>query len=278
MYARCTRVAHETAWKNLFVMRAVKTPYRGRAGHVLRGYLLKLWTDAEHAYRERILDVVARLEPETLLDLGCHDGAWTRRVADAAGPRLETVTGVETVTAARQEAARKGITAIAADLNDPLPFADESFDVVHANQVIEHVRNLDLFASEIRRVLRSGGHAVICTENLASWHNVAALIFGYMPFSLTNISARGAIGNPFNIASTAAADLDPAWFHTRVLTGIGLIELFELNDLHVVQRFGSGYHPLPPALADQVARRDFRHAAFIGVVAQKRAGDSADAS
>jgi len=135
--------------------------------------------------------------------------------------------------------------------------------------VLEHVRDVALFVSEIRRVMRSGGHAVVCTENLASWHNIAALALGYMPFSLTNISVRGAIGNPFNIASTAAEDLDPAWFHTRVLTAVALTELFELTGLRVVERFASGYHPLPSALADQLARRDFRHAAFIGVVVQK---------
>jgi SAM-dependent methyltransferase len=233
--------------------------------------------DAEDAYRSQILDAIRRLAPEALLDLGCHDGAWTRRLADAAGGHvLQRLGGVEIVEDARLEAVRRGIDAIAADLNEPLPYDDEIFDVVHANQVLEHVRDLDVFVGEIRRVLRPGGFAVVCTENLASWHNVAALALGYMPFSLTNISNRGAIGNPFCLAGVPADEFNPAWFHTRVLTGAGLTHLFELHRFAVVERFASGYHPLPPVLARRIARLDFRHAAFIGTVARKPLADTSN--
>jgi SAM-dependent methyltransferase len=248
---------------------SVGARYRGHIGQALHRYLFGLWVNAEETYRGRILDIVGRAQPEALLDLGCHDGAWTEQLADAAGPQLQRASGIEIVDEARREADARGIEAISGDLNEPLPYEDESFDLVHANQVIEHVRDLDLFISEIRRVLRPGGRAVICTENLASWHNVGALIAGYMPFSLTNISTRGAIGNPFSLAMTQASELDSSWFHTRVLTSVGLVQLFDLHDLPVVERFASGYHPLPSAIADRVARRDFRHAAFIGIVAHK---------
>jgi hypothetical protein len=52
----------------------------------------------------------------------------------------------------------------------------------------------------------------------------------------------------------------------------GLEQLFRFHRLEVVEKFASGYHPLPPRLARRVARRDVRHAAFIGVVAEKLAG------
>ena len=176
---------------------------------------------------------------------------------------------MELVEEARKAAEGRGIEAVAANLNEKLPFGDGSFDLVHANQVIEHVLDLDVFVTEIARVLRPGGRAIICTENLASWHNVAALMIGFMPFSLTNISSRGAIGNPFSLASTPAAELETSWFHTRVLTAVGLEHLFRVHGLDVIERFATGYHPLPPRLARVAARWDIRHAAFIGVVAEK---------
>jgi SAM-dependent methyltransferase len=245
------------------------TPYRGRLARSTRSYLLNLWTEAEDAYRNRILELVASARPASLLDLGCHDGAWTEQLVRASGGSVERAAGVEVVEDARKAAERRGIEAVAADLNEQFPFADASFELVHANQVIEHVLDLDHFVTEIVRVLRPGGRAIVCTENLASWHNIAALVLGFMPFSLTNISSRGAIGNPFNLASTPAPELETSWFHTRVLTAVGLEHVFRVHGLDMVTRFGTGYHPLPPRLARVAARRDVRHAAFIGVVAEK---------
>ena len=245
--------------------------YRGRLGRSARDYLLGLWLSAEADYRERIVDVVAEARPQTLLDLGCDDGSFTERLVESAGA-VEYAAGIEIVDTAREEARRRGIEAVSGDLNATFPFEDDSFDLVHANQVIEHIVALDKFVEEILRVLRPGGSAVICTENLASWHNVTALALGFMPFSLTNISKRGAIGNPFALAETPAAELESSWFHTRVLTAVGLAQVFSAHGFEVVERFGTGYHPLPHRLAKAVARRDVRHAAFIGVVARKTGG------
>jgi SAM-dependent methyltransferase len=234
-------------------------------------YLEGLWVDAEDAYRARILDVVAAARPTSLLDLGCHDGAWTRRLADAGGAQLARVSGVEVVPAAAEAARGRGVEVELADLNDPLPYEDASFDLAHANQVIEHISDLDRFVSEVRRVLVPGGRAVVCTENLASWHNVAALVAGFMPFSLTNVSERGAVGNPLALGARQDVAFEPSWAHTRVLTTVGLAHLFELHDLRVRERFGSGYHPLPPWAARRLAPWDVRHAAFIGLVAERAA-------
>lgn len=245
------------------------TAYGGFAGPAARSYLFSLWTAAEDAYRRWILDAVRRAAPTSLLDLGCHDGSWTSALVEAAGSQLRRTCGVEIVPNAGDEARRRGIEVVATDLNDPLPYTDAIFDLVHANQVIEHLADLDRFVSELARVLRPGGRGIVCTENLASWHNVAALALGYMPFSLTNISERGAVGNPFGLAGTPPEELARSWFHTRVLTAVGLAQLFELHGFRVSERFGAGYHPLPPAVAQRIAARDVRHAAFIGIVAEK---------
>lgn len=245
--------------------------YRGALGRPVLRYLERLWADAEDDYRNRILEVVAAARPAAMVDLGCHDGAWTRRLADAAGPQLERVCGLEVVPEAAEAARARGIEVETGDLRDPLPYPDDSFDLVHANQVIEHVPDLDVFASEVRRVLRPRGRALVCTENLASWHNVAALVAGYTPFSLTNVSARGALGNPFALGPEQDGAFEPSWAHTRVLTTVGLVHLLELHGLRLVARFGTGYHPLPPRLARRAAAHDARHAAFACVVAEKPA-------
>jgi SAM-dependent methyltransferase len=46
---------------------------------------------------------------------------------------------------------------IVADLEGPLPIDDNTYDVVYANQVFEHVTNLVGLMHEIHRVLKPGG-------------------------------------------------------------------------------------------------------------------------
>jgi SAM-dependent methyltransferase len=46
---------------------------------------------------------------------------------------------------------------VVADLNGALPFPDEAFDAVSANQVLEHVADLVGLVYEVHRILRPGG-------------------------------------------------------------------------------------------------------------------------
>jgi SAM-dependent methyltransferase len=197
-----------------------------------------------------------------LLDLGCDDGANTSRFAEVAG--AGAVHGVEIVHDRAELARARGIEVAEASLNEPLPYPDDSFDVVVSNQVIEHLADTDRFVSETRRVLRPGGTAIISTENLASWHNIAALVLGWQPFSLTNVSqARRGVGNPLAVHR----DGEPphkAWEHLRVFGYRGLVELFHAHRFDEVDVLGAGYFPLPAG----VGRRDPRHAAFLTVVAR----------
>src|SRR5262249_22326239 len=130
-----------------------------------------------------------------LLDLGCGDGERTMQFARAA--QAASVTGVEVTDEHAAEAHARGIEVVRADLSERLPMDDGSFDVVLSNQVIEHLADTDTFVAECKRLVRPGGLCVCSTENLASWHNVAALTLGWQPFSLTNVSSmRLGIGNP----------------------------------------------------------------------------------
>lgn len=199
-----------------------------------------------------------------LLDAGCDDGNLTMRFAAAAGSTQ--VSGIEVVEARAHLAAERGVDVTAADLNEVLPYEDSTFDVVCSNQVIEHLSNTDNFVSELYRILRPGGYVVASTENLASWHNVFALILGWQPFSLTNVSRqRLGLGNPLAIHRGQSWFVGETWQHLRVFAQRGLRELFEAHGFAVERVIGAGYYPLPA----RIGRRDSRHAAFITVKARK---------
>jgi len=196
-----------------------------------------------------------------LLDLGCDDGERTMRFAAAAG--ASEIFGVEFIPERAAIARGRGIETVEQSLETPLPFEDRSFDVILSNQVIEHLFDTDTFVGEIRRLLKPGGVSVTSTENLASWHNIGALVMGWQPFSLTNVTAkRGGVGNPLAV-TRADPPPRPGWQHHRVFAARGLVELFEAHGFERVQLLGAGYYPFSPKLG----RRWPRHASFLTVVA-----------
>ncbi|MEM3658613.1 MAG: methyltransferase domain-containing protein [Candidatus Hadarchaeum sp.] len=63
------------------------------------------------------------------------------------------------------------------DLNHPTGFSAESFDVIVAAEIIEHLENPREVAREWFRLLCPGGILIMTTPNNESWRAIAALIF-----------------------------------------------------------------------------------------------------
>lgn len=62
---------------------------------------------------------------------------------------------------------------------DSLPFADDEFDFLLFCEVIEHMTNDPLHALiELKRVIKSGGHLILTTPNVARLETIVAFIEG----------------------------------------------------------------------------------------------------
>jgi SAM-dependent methyltransferase len=109
---------------------------------------------------EHLLAFVRGLErAQRALDLGCGDGRLTREL-DAAETVAADVSDVALARAAgRVPAARL----VSLDPDAPLPLEDGSFDLVLCAETVEHVRDVQLLLSEVRRVLRPGGRLAVTT-------------------------------------------------------------------------------------------------------------------
>ena len=108
-----------------------------------------------HSGAQRLLSQLPR---GSLVDLGAGQGAlsvW----ADNAGFQTTAV------DFNKGNFVADSINFVQADLNRPLPIADDSFDVVAALEVIEHLENSYALLREISRILKPGGHAVVSTPN-----------------------------------------------------------------------------------------------------------------
>lgn len=96
----------------------------------------------------------------SVLELGCGTGRHTSWLG-AAGANI---TAVDFSPGMLEQARKKPHTDKASflihDLHEPLPFVDQQFDLVVSGLVLEHIRDLALFFTEARRVLRPGGRMV----------------------------------------------------------------------------------------------------------------------
>ncbi len=124
-----------------------------------------------------------------LLDIGCSTGDWAAHWQEKGWQSA----GVDIDREHAQLARSRGIDAKYCDLNhDQLPFEKQSFDLIFAGEVIEHLIDTDGFISELYRCLRSGGHLLITTPNLVSFENRLRVLLGIYPVWVNyNLSGSG---------------------------------------------------------------------------------------
>src|SRR5919112_3295210 len=92
---------------------------------------------------------------QTLLDVGCGPGTITADLATLVAPGRVTALEVtaEALDLARAEIGRRGLGTIDFVVGDvhALDFPDDTFDVVHAHQVLQHVTDPVAALREMRR-------------------------------------------------------------------------------------------------------------------------------
>ena len=104
-------------------------------------------------------------QADRALDLGIGDG---RLAAELDALNL-TGADVSAVALERATARLPEAHLVQVDPDEPLPFDDNEFDLVLCIETIEHVRDVQLALSELRRVLRPGGRLALTTPAASRW-------------------------------------------------------------------------------------------------------------
>ncbi|WP_454295490.1 methyltransferase domain-containing protein [Salana multivorans] len=128
----------------------------GHSDAVLRSHA---WRTVENSAEYLIDDLAPGLD---VLDVGCGPGTITVDLARRVSPGGRAVgidTSYEVLMKASELAAVSGIDNVIFEPADvmALPFASNSFDIVHAHQVLQHLQDPVGALREMVRVLRSGG-------------------------------------------------------------------------------------------------------------------------
>ncbi len=127
----------------------------GHAESVLRSHR---WRTAENSAGHLLPHLAAG---DRLLDVGSGPGTITADLAERVSPGRVTALEVteEAADLTRAELDRRAVEHATVKVGDvhALPFGDDSFDVVHAHQVLQHVADPVGLLREAHRVLRPGG-------------------------------------------------------------------------------------------------------------------------
>lgn len=163
-----------------------------------------------------------------VLDIGAGHGA-DLMAARAVQPDCELL-AVEAYPPYAEGLRQQGVAVSALDLErDPLPFGDGAIDVVIANQVLEHTKEVFWIFHELARVLGEDGHLILGVPNLAGLQNRVLLLLGRQP----------------SVIKTASA-------HVRGFTKPDLLHFLEEiwpGGFGLRSHAGANFYPLPPLLA-----------------------------
>lgn len=117
-----------------------------------------------------VRDLLADLKPQEALDIGAGRGISSYALArdgwkvTALEPDPSSVVGADAI---RQFSADNGLQIMVVESTaESLPFDDQSFDLVYTRQSLHHAHDLDVFCSEVKRVLRPGGIFLATREHV----------------------------------------------------------------------------------------------------------------
>lgn len=228
-------------------------------------YLYRIGVDAKEKRTANLKAFCEENKNAVYLDCGCNDGKLTLVLAKKIGTK--TIFGLDRDAHAMNIARKEGVKVNSVDLNKKMPFKDEAFDVITNIEVIEHLYDTDMFIKELYRVCKKGGYILMATENLASWHNIFALILGMQPSTGPHVSSYYPIGfHPLKERHLEEAGNSEVWNsdkHINVVTRDALRKLCIAHGFKIEDEKSSGFYPFSGFISQFLAGLDKNHALTI---------------
>jgi len=233
---------------------------------ILRYYSTRIQGSCK-GFRRGIISLLRShgIRADKMLDAGGASGSFTLSIAEVVGAKEIWIADISESALQRAKEKGKGINIVRVDLsNEKLPFPSESFDLVSAIDLMEHLINPDHFLSETHRILRKKGFFVLTTPNLAFWVNRLILLLGYQPL-MSEPSTKFAAGYLF-----VPQGFQPAG-HIRLFTLRALEDLLKANGFSIVAKKGlrGDVKNLFLRALDQLLSTRTSLAMGLGILAQK---------
>lgn len=198
--------------------------------HALGGLI-----DHGETYGAHVIEEFVKRVPSAraIVDIGAGSGR-DLEIAKQAHPQSRTIAleaGREYASGLQGKVDEVIVTNIE---RDPLPFPDESIDIVMANQVLEHTKEIFWIFHEVSRVLSPGGHFIFGVPNVLSFHNRILGLVGGHP---TQHKLYSAHVRPFSKRDT-----------------VKFLDVCSPGTFEVAAFGGSQFYPFPRAAARTLSR------------------------
>ncbi len=164
---------------------------------------------AQTIYEESLKEYSA--QDSHWLDLGCGHQLlppWRKQSEDILVSRAQLIVGIDPDYPSLLK--HHSIQLRVCGTSSWLPFADQSFSLVTANMVMEHIEEPQPLMAEIWRVIRPGGVFVFHTPNSRGYATLAARMLPE-PFKLFLIRV---------LERRAAHDVFPTWYRVNTADAI----------------------------------------------------------
>lgn len=211
----------------------------------------------------------------SVLDCGAYEG----RMFDTLGSHVHLSPsqyfGLEWDKAATLTAQQKGLQVSCADLNQGIPFPDNTFTCVFGLSLLEHLLNGCRFMKECHRVLKPGGTIVLLTPNISTYFTAALILAGKMPSSGPHpdsdallksqevLQVRSGLSNPDTESDT------PVHRHLIVFSYRVLHDYLKMIGFTDIKGQGFGLYPFPNILQPMLEKIDPWHCHQMVFVARK---------
>ncbi len=195
--------------------------------------------DTTELDRRFILKRLGSIRANRILDTGAGHCHLTTKMAKSVGATETHAIDIDTYGDVYKQ---YNIRFTKGDLNPPLQYPPNYFDLVTSIHTIEHLVDTDRHLDEIFRVLKPGGYLLIETVNLAALHYRIMLLLGIMPNCLAPSKYHV---KPFR------GDHGP-YPHKSVFTYRALLEIAKKHGFELVKGASHTIYPLPTFLAKMI--------------------------
>ena len=179
------------------------------------------------------------LKKAKCLDIGCGNGKFLNYIS-IEKPDYELF-GIDLSEFQVKYAKKLKFNFQTCNIEEGLPFKDDTFEIIYAGELIEHLYNPDFFLNEVKRILKKGGYLILSTPNLCTWYNRILFLFGIQPLFTESSTESAQIGSGF---LKRFRDDRPVG-HLRVFNKNAIVSILKKSKFEQIKIKGTIFPSLP---------------------------------